>query len=164
MSTEPQPIAPVLVLGVGNRLLRDDAVGLRLLELVQARYAGRTDVEFVDGGTQGLALLGILDGRRSVLVLDAIARGGAPGTIHVIDDPTSDRARPATTAHESSVSGLIGVAMLLGSMPLTMVVMGIEPEIVRTGIGLSDVVSAALADAVDIACDRLDQMMAVIHA
>ncbi len=164
MSSESQPIAPVLVLGVGNRLLRDDAVGLCMLELVQERCAGLDGVEFIDGGTQGLALLGLLDGRRAVLVLDAIARGDAPGTIHLIDDPTNDRVPHANTAHESSVSGLLGVAQLLGSVPLTFVVMGIEPQIVRTGIGLSDVVTAAVPKAVDIACDRLDQMVTVTHA
>lgn len=163
MTTDP-PIAPVLVLGVGNRLLRDDGVGLCLLELVQERCGGQDGVEFVDGGTQGLALLGLLDGRRAVLVLDAIARGAAPGTIHVIDDPTNDRVPRASTAHESSVSGLLGVAQLLGTVPLTFVIMGIEPQVVRTGIGLSDVVSSALSHAADIACDRLDKIMAVNHA
>lgn len=164
MPADPQSPAPVLVLGVGNRLLRDDGVGLSLLELVHARCAGIEGVEFIDGGTQGLALLGLLDDRRAVLVLDAIARGAAPGTIHVIDDPSNDRVPHANTAHESSVSGLLGAAQLLGSMPLTLVVMGIEPHIVRTGIGLSDVVLAALPKAADLACQRLDQMMAVVNA
>ena len=74
---------PVLALGLGNLLLGDDAVGLRLLEMLQAESADPR-VEFVDGGTQGISLTGYLANRRGVLVLDAIGLGAAPRTVHVL--------------------------------------------------------------------------------
>lgn len=163
MSTEPRNIgaAPILVLGVGNQLLMDDGAGLELLRLVESQRAGIESVEFVDGGTQGLALLGVLDGRSHVLILDAISPRGdtpAPGTIHDIDASVT-RATKSTSAHGSSVNELLGVARLMGSIPPEVRLVGIEPEIVRTGIGLSDAVRKAVPEAARVACERLDMMV-----
>lgn len=157
--------APILVLGVGNQLLMDDGVGLELLRLVQARRAGLEGVEFMDGGTQGLALLGVLDHRSHVLILDAISpRGDAtvPGAIHDINAGET-RAIKSTSAHGSSVNELLGVAKLMGSMPPEVRLVGIEPEMVRTGIGLSDVVRRAVPEAAGVACERLDAMVRSLH-
>src|SRR3974377_942260 len=97
----PDARPEILALGLGNLLLGDDAVGLRLLE--ELRDAGG-DAEFVDGGTQGLALLGYLADRPSVVILDAVALGAAPGTVHVLADAAIGelRARSAASAHEGS--------------------------------------------------------------
>ncbi len=153
MNTEHET-SPILVLGVGNRLLRDDGVGLVLLDRLHAAWGLRSGVEFVDGGTQGLALLGILDNRRAILVLDAVARGHEPGTVHCLH-PLTDHAPHATTAHESSVTELLGVARLLGSTCPEICVIGVEPGLVRTGVGLTPAVEASLGLALQIAFDRL---------
>ena len=139
---------PVLALGLGNLLLGDDAVGLRLLEMLQAESADPR-VEFVDGGTQGISLTGYLANRRGVLVLDAIGLGAAPGTVHVLrrDDVTNMRARRASNAHEGNGLGLLETARLLGDWPDEVAVVGIEPACVRTGIGLSPEVETGLQDA-----------------
>ena len=72
--------APILVLGVGNALLRDDGVGLRLLsDLSREGLAWDGEVEFLDGGTQGLALLDRIAGRHALLILDAVKLGAARG-------------------------------------------------------------------------------------
>ena len=61
--------APVLVLGLGNLILTDDGAGLRLLQSVETGAVWGDQVEFIDGGTQGLALLGYLTRRRLAVVL-----------------------------------------------------------------------------------------------
>jgi len=140
--------SPVLVLGLGNLLLCDDAAGLRLLEMLEADSVAQ-DVDFVDGGTQGIALTGCLAGRKSVLVLDAVGLGAAPGTVHVLngDDIAKMRARRAATSHEGNGLGLIEMSRLLGELPDELVVVGIEPAKVKTGIGLSPEVEAGLEEA-----------------
>ena len=139
------PAAPILVLAVGNLLLQDDAAGLKMLEQLSSRNFG-DEVEFVDGGTQGLALLGQLTGREILVVLDAVALGDNPGTIHVLRGADLDelRARRSSTSHESNVLELLAYAKLLGYEPREVVVVGIEPESIRTGITLSRTVQAAL--------------------
>ena len=137
--------APILVLAVGNLLLHDDAAGLNMLEQLSSREFG-DEVEFVDGGTQGLALLGQLAGREILVILDAVAIGEKPGTIHVLRGADLDRlrARRSSTSHESNALELLAYAKLLGYEPREVVVIGIEPESIRTGINLSRSVQAAL--------------------
>jgi hydrogenase maturation protease len=142
--------APVLVLGLGNLLLEDDGVGLRLLEAIGAADRFGEDVEFVDGGTQGLALLGYLGGRKLAVILDAVGLGEAPGTVHVLRGAEIEklRAHHSTIAHEGNAIELLAVARLLRDEPYELVIVGIEPDHVRTGVGLSDAVSAAVPEGV----------------
>lgn len=148
-NSEPEP---VLVLALGNLLLSDDGVGLRMLEILAAED-GFAGVEYLDGGTQGIALTGFIAGRRALLVLDAVGLGSPPGTVHVLrgTDIAKLRARRAASAHEGNGLSLIETAQILGDCPGVLAVVGVEPKEVRTGIGLSPEVEsglkAALAEA-----------------
>jgi hydrogenase maturation protease len=142
---------PVLVLGVGNALLGDDGAGLLVLaELERGADKWGSQVEFLDGGTQGLALLGSIAGRRVLLVLDAVALGAEPGTVHVLRGWSHAGGR-ASTAHESNVAELLQTSMLLGECPQQVTVIGIEPARNATGMGLSDAVAKAVGEAVEAA-------------
>jgi len=79
-----ETVAPVVVLGIGNSLLSDDGAGLVLLEQVRGSDSWPERVEWVDGGTQGIALLGVLSQRRAAVILDAVQLGSPPGTVHVL--------------------------------------------------------------------------------
>ncbi|MHC5024562.1 MAG: hydrogenase maturation protease [Planctomycetota bacterium] len=148
--TDPfeSPPAPILVLALGNLLLHDDGVGLALLERLRPVAEPDPRVELLDGGTQGIALLPRLAGRHSVLILDAVALGADPGTIHVIADARSARPDRGRTAHESNAGDLIAAAELIGDCPERLAVVGIEPKSIRTSVGLSEVVGRAVPDAV----------------
>lgn len=151
-SIKTESRAPVLVLGLGNLLLEDDGVGMQLLEAVAVAGFGR-GVEFVDGGTQGLALLGYLGERRLAVILDAVGLGAAPGTVHVLRgaDIEKLRAHRSTTAHEGNALELLATARLLGDEPDETVIVGIEPDRLRTGVSLSASVSVAVPEAAAVA-------------
>lgn len=133
---------PVLVLGVGNLLRRDDGAGLRMLEVLSDHGFGE-GVEFMDGGTQGLALLSHLASREVLLVLDALKLGDPPGTIHVLRG-----SELANTVHESNTLELLAYAHQQGILPREVVAIGIEPESIRTGVGLTKAVESAIHVAV----------------
>ena len=158
-SVDPACSAPVLVLGLGNRLLSDDGIGPALVDRLRIRHAGDERMEIVDGGTQGLALLGILEGRRAVLLLDAVALGAAAGHVHLIADPLNQAMSRGQSAHEDNVSDLLRVADLLGSLPSSLVLVGIEPDCVETGIGFSASVGRSLPAALDLAEEQLRRML-----
>ena len=142
---------PVLVLGVGNSLLGDDGAGLLVLAELERDAAQWGDqVEFLDGGTQGLALLDRIAHRRALLVLDAVALGAEPGTVHVLRGWKHAGAR-ASTAHESNVAELLQTSTLLGECPEQVTVIGIEPEKIGTGIGVSEAVGKGVGAAVEAA-------------
>jgi len=134
------------VLGLGNLLLGDDGVGLRLLEDLRREFGETGAIEFVDGGTQGLALLGYLADRPNVVILDAVGLGAPPGTVHVLgaSDIEQLRARRAATAHEGNALEILAVAQLLGQAPGHVLIVGVEPAQVLTGVGLSPEVESVL--------------------
>ena len=148
----PAPtLAPVLVLGLGNVLLADDGVGPALLERVRELYCGVAEVECLDGGTQGLALLGRLSGRKTLVLLDAFSAGKAPGEISVLAKPEllGVGALRSTTAHESNA----------GELPEQVFLVGVQPERLRTELGLSPSVVAALPAAVACACEIVEKAL-----
>jgi hydrogenase maturation protease len=158
-------VPPVLVLGLGNVLLGDDGVGPTLLREVQGLYSGVSDVECVDGGTQGLALLGYLGGRQALIILDAFAGGGTPGDVSVLEGPevTSYRARRSTTAHEGNAAELLAIAQLLNELPEQVVLIGVEPERVHTEHGLSQRVAGALPAALVKTCAVVERVLSELQ-
>jgi hydrogenase maturation protease len=157
----------VLILGLGNLLLSDDGVGLRLLEeLTSAKAAAWGDqVEFLDGGTQGLGLMSEIGGRRAVVILDAVGAGTEPGTVHLLRSSESGLIDfgagqfRSTTAHEGNARELIATAALLGDSPEQLFVVGVEPEQVKTGIGLSASVEGAVGQAVARAAGVVEELL-----
>lgn len=149
-------VAPILVLGLGNMLLSDDGVGPALLQRFtngESRWKG--EVEFLDGGTQGLALLGHLSGRRALIIVDALKRGAPAGTVHRLTLPELREVTPgrASSGHESNAGELLAAAELLDELPDRLFVVGVEPEKITTGVGLSSAVQEALPVAGDqVAC------------
>ena len=71
---------PMLVLGVGNILLRDEGIGVRVVEAMQ-KLDLPPEVELFDGATAGMDLLNVLADRRKVIVIDAIEGDYEPGTV-----------------------------------------------------------------------------------
>lgn len=144
--------APVLLLALGNPLMSDDGAGQEVLHRLQssgAEWGSR--VEFVDGGTQGLALLGLFEGRKAVVFLDAVRFGDCAGAVHVLEkNELQKMGGRATSAHEGSAPEILRALELLGESPAEIAMIGLEPEKIRTGLGLSPAVleSIGLAAAV----------------
>jgi hydrogenase maturation protease len=157
---DPLP-APILVLGLGNILLGDDGVGPALVEKIRLRYAGNADVECVDGGTQGLALLGRLAARHALIILDALALGRTPGDVSVLEgrEIWEQRGARSTTAHEGNAGELLSAAQLLGDLPELLFLVGVQPEQVRTELGLSVAVKIAVPEAIARSCEVIDKLL-----
>jgi len=83
MHTEPSPTPErILVMGVGNPLMQDEGVGVRIAELLMAGFEWPDRVEVVDAGTMGYTILDLFRGVDRLLVLDAIRDTGHPaGTV-----------------------------------------------------------------------------------
>lgn len=119
----------IVVLGVGNILLRDEGVGVCVLEKLRSTYLFPDNVNLVDGGTQGLWLMSTLQEADRLIVVDAVLGGGEPGTIYRLEqDDLPKGLRAKQSAHDSDLVEALNLCSLIGVGPRTVVVIGIEPE------------------------------------
>lgn len=162
MFDEEKSAVPILVIGVGNVLLGDDGTGIELVARL-CTQAGRwgDEVEFLDGGTQGMALLSYIPGRSAIIFFDAVQLGAMPGTLHVMggDDLFALGSR-SSSAHEGNVGELLRTAKLLGDLPEQIHLIGVEPKTIETGLDLSEQVESAIPLALQAASSKIDSILA----
>jgi hydrogenase maturation protease len=147
---------PVVVLGLGNLLRRDEGLGIRALERLRERYVLPDSVRLVDGGTLGLELLSYLEEAKRLLVLDAALTSGPPGTLlRVANDDVPAFFGMRTSPHEIALPDLLAVTRLRGTAPVEAVVLGMQPEALELGWELSPAVAAGLDALADTAAAEL---------
>ncbi|HPD31508.1 MAG TPA: HyaD/HybD family hydrogenase maturation endopeptidase [Phycisphaerae bacterium] len=147
--SNPEKRAPILVLGIGNILLRDEGVGVRLIEAMRG-MALPPGVELVDGGTAGADLLDIISNRRKVFVIDAVDAGLEPGAIlrlHVED--LASAGRPLVSLHEIALTEALAAAQIIGSMPDEVIIWGVQPKSVSPDDTLSEEVASAMPQLIE---------------
>lgn len=154
-------IAPILVLGLGNTLLHDDGVGPSLLADL-AKDFHSSAVEFLNGGTQGLALLDQISGRQAVIILDAVTTGHKPGSVRVLEGTEVIRfaTSRSTTEREGNAGELLATAAFLGELPEKCYLIAVEPKEVDAGAGLSRDVHRSLRSALRQAQNVLEELVA----
>ncbi|MFD7258199.1 hydrogenase maturation protease [Streptomyces sp. NPDC059874] len=157
-----------LIAGIGNVFLGDDGFGVETLRALSS-YALPPGVEAVDFGVRGVHLAyQLLDDYDTVVLVDATARGGAPGTLYLIevgDDDGDARIAPGGAALDGHDMSPDTVLALLDTLcagtgtapPRRMLVLGCEPACVEEGIGLSGPVADAVPEAVRMLLDLLPQ-------
>lgn len=135
----------ILILGLGNLLLRDEGLGIRALELLQEQYDLPPDIPCVDGGVLGLELLAYVEGVTHLLVLDAVRSGQEPGTlIRLEGKEITQRLSLKLSMHQVSFHDILALSQLRGTVPPLLVVWGLEPAVLETGVGLSERVETRL--------------------
>ncbi|MHC4084812.1 MAG: hydrogenase maturation protease [Planctomycetota bacterium] len=141
---------PILVLGIGNILLRDEGVGVRVIEQMQKMHLP-DDVELVDGGTAGADLLDVLAERKKVIVIDAVQADCEPGTvIRFSADDLTQPDRVGISLHELGLGGALKMTKQLGCEPKEVVVFGIKPLDISCGLELSEEITAAVPKVVEL--------------
>ncbi len=147
----------ILIAGVGNIFLGDDAFGVEVVR----RLAQRTlpeQVRVVDFGIRGLDLTyALLDGYETVLMVDAAPRGGSPGTLYVLEPdapapPGPGEAAPMIETHGMDPVKVLRLAAAMGGTVGRLLVVGCEPapadDVEEMQTGLSEPVRAAVDEAV----------------
>jgi hydrogenase maturation protease len=146
---------PILILGLGNPLQGDDGVGCRVAqELEQGTLEQRTlpdDVEVMDGGTPGIGLLNLFEGRECVIIVDAAEMGRAPGEVVRFrpEDVTLTGSAQRFSLHRSGVADALALARALKLTLPEIVVFGVQPKRVDWNDSLSPEVQAAMPRVID---------------
>jgi hydrogenase maturation protease len=140
------PAPRLLVLGLGNDILTDDAVGLYVVHELQRELAGHPAIDFRETTEMGLALLDFITGSRAVAIVDSIQTGKeAPGFLHELDAAALSQLT-GRTPHFVGVSETLALGKQLGlAMPEQVRVFAIEVEDPFTlGTALTSALQAAL--------------------
>ncbi|GAB6060495.1 HyaD/HybD family hydrogenase maturation endopeptidase [Desulfonatronum parangueonense] len=137
----------ILVLGVGNILLKDEGIGVRTVEKLQAEYAFSPNVQLMDGGTLGMALMDPIMQCDRLIVVDAVVNGGDPGTMYrLVGIEMGKSVAFKNSMHQTDLLETLETCKVLGNCPET-VVIGMEPkEFDPWGTELTPPVQARLAD------------------
>jgi hydrogenase maturation protease len=153
----------VLVAGVGNLFLGDDAFGVEVVQQLM-----RSDVpvaaRLFDAGIRGIHLAyELLDGYDALILVDAMAHGEVPGTVSIFErewwDGEADRvARGVGDAHDLDPESVFALLERLGGRVERIFTVGCEPEQICERIGLSARVAAAVPPAVQAVRDLVARL------
>jgi hydrogenase maturation protease len=129
---------------VGNILVRDEGVGVRVVEAMR-QSSLPAGVELFDGGTTGVDLIDVVAQRRKVIVIDALQAGEPPGTIFRFTPTDLAEQRAATTSlHQAGFLDVLMMTRQLGCPPEEVVIFGIQPKELGWGVELTPEVAASV--------------------
>jgi hydrogenase maturation protease len=148
-----------LILGLGNPLLRDDSIGLRVVRELRARLVNEPDIEMSEDYWGGLRLMERMIGFDRAIIIDAIRTDAEPGTIHLLS-PNDIPTQRSASAHDVNLPTALELGRQAGAKlpPASEIILvGVEAADVQTfDEALTPKLEAALPLAVDAALIALD--------
>ncbi len=162
----------ILVLGVGNILLTDEAIGVRVVEALEQRYVLPDHVELLDGGTAGMELLGAMANREHLIIADAVvSRKSEPGSVICLrDEQVPTLFCNKISPHQLGLSDVLSALRFTGEFPQKLTLIGVIPASLEPHIGMTPIVEASLETALDAVLDALresgitPQLREIAHA
>jgi hydrogenase maturation protease len=139
----------VVVIGVGNLLLKDEGIGIHTVESLQ-KVKLPEYVRIIDGGTAP-DLVAYTEAGDKLVIIDAAKAGGEPGTIYrFLPRDLSEESGTLISAHELGVEQNLKLMSLMGNEPAEIVIIGIEPQEIDFGTELSAKLKRKLPEIVSV--------------
>ena len=153
----------ILVAGIGNIFMGDDAFGCEVAKKLSARELP-ADVRLVDYGIRGLDLTyALLDNPDLTILIDAIHRGGAPGTLYTIEPEVESGSDERMDTHSMDPVRVLQAARAMGGAAGRILLVGCEPGDLggeEGRMGLTPPVAAALDEAADMVEELIQKELA----
>ena len=138
-----------LIAGLGNILLGDEGVGVRVIEEIEKRFTLPADLSLLDGGTAGYALIDYIKGYERLIMVDAVRGGKKPGTIYRLsEDDIQQRTDLKLSGHQISLPDVLCLAGKLDKLPEILLI-GIEPKDMDYDLELSREVKDAAESVIE---------------
>lgn len=156
MNTHAERGPATAVLGLGNVLMGDDALGPTVIAILSARYRFPGAVRVEDLGTPGLDLHPHLVGAEQLIIVDTVRADGDPGELRLYDRQALLRKPPParTGPHDPSLKEALLSLQFAGSEPDVLLV-GVVPLTTENGTDLSPAVASAVEPAVSAVLAKL---------
>jgi hydrogenase maturation protease len=136
----------ILVLGIGNLLLRDEGVGIHVINRLEEEEYKEADL--MDGGTGGFHLLGFIESYNVVIIVDAALDEFPAGYVRILHPGYAKDFPRQLSAHEIGLKDLLESAFLLGNMPQIYLIAISIKDFQEMGVELTPEVAQAVPSAV----------------
>jgi hydrogenase maturation protease len=147
----------VIILGVGNLILKDEGVGVHAVKEIENRGLPE-GVEAIDGGTATMDLLSVIHESEKIIVIDALSSGGEPGTIYrCFPEDLMDADERPLSLHQVELLDVLLMARQLGGNA-HVVIIGVEPKEISYGMELTPKVKAAVPKVIQAVFKELEGM------
>lgn len=138
----------IAVVGIGNILLSDEGIGVRVVEGLQKFTCWPNNLKLIDGGTTGLDLVSALSGCQKLIVVDAVYGDQAPGSIYVFsNEQIKQYFHNRFSLHEIGIREVLLVLSELGRPVEEVIIIGVQPAVIEMGLELSQPVQGQLGNA-----------------
>ena len=159
----------IVVLGLGNMLLKDEGIGVHVAQQLLRRNLG-DNVEVIDGGTSSLDVLLLQEGPYKLVVVDAMKAGRKPGTIYKsrfqadqmdgLRQTFSKKEHSTLSLHQVGLVDALVVAQKTACAPDEVVIIGVEPNEIDGGLELTEPVSERMPEIIN---SVLEEIKDAVH-
>ena len=149
----------ILILGLGNILLGDEGVGVRVAEQLLS-HPLPDEIEVIDGGTAGYELINFFEGKEKVIIVDAVKTNDTPGSVYKLDlSVVQEDETVQLSLHQIGLKNVFKMASLMDLNPEVTLV-GIVPKDYQDyNIGLSNEVERAIPLAIQTILQEIKQQI-----
>lgn len=138
---------PITVLGVGNILMSDEGLGVRIIEELLAEYNFSNEVQLLDGGTMGMELLHYIGDAEKILLIDAIDGGEPAGTVFEFTHENTDNYFNGNiSVHEVGIQDILRIRHMQENPFIEAVVIGAQPLSFEYSLELTPTVRAKVPE------------------
>ena len=137
----------ILVLGVGNLLLKDEGIGIHVIQQLE-NETFPPNVVLMDGGTGGLHLISWIQDYDQIIMIDATLDKNPPGTIRLLRPRFASDFPPLMSAHEIGLRDMIEAMILTGKLPDIRLIVVSVADISEVGMDLTPPVEAAVPEVI----------------
>ena len=147
----------IAVLGIGNLLLKDEGVGIHLVQKL-ADTIDCTNVNVIDGGTDPDFISLVDDNIDKLIIIDAARAGEEPGTIYrfSIDDLDSG-SFDTVSLHDIGIGESLRMMTILNKQPKSTVIIGVEPKTIDFGLELSPEVDVKMSRIIELVLEEIKE-------
>lgn len=149
----------ILILGMGNVLMQDEGIGIRVVEELENRYLSPANVQIMDGGTTGMELFDPIRNCDQLVVADAINTGAPYGSlVRIANSDIPAFFQTKISNHQLGLSDLLALLTLKGETPEHVAIIGMVPHSLENKLGLSDEAMAGLNNMLMMLVDELENL------
>jgi hydrogenase maturation protease len=147
----------VVILGVGNLILKDEGVGIHIIKEMKNKKLP-VGVTVLDAGTATLDLLSVICESEKIIVVDALKSSGEPGTVYrCLPEELVDTDKESLSLHEVGLLDVLLMSRQLGGHAYV-VIIGVEPKKIEYGLELTPKVKAAVPRVIQAVFEELEEM------